>query len=270
MTDPIPEYESLSRRLSDKGRHVTQIERELASFAVETPSWGYGDSGTRFGVFSQRGRPRDVFEKIEDAAEVHRLTGAAPAVALHFPWDEVEDFGALRDHLSALGLRVGAINPNLFEDPDYRLGSLTNPDAGIRGKAVDHLLACVEIAAALGGDAQSLWLADGTNYAGQDDLRRRRRRLEDGLSAAVHEPARGPRAAPRIQALRAGVLRHRHRRLGLGGAALPATRAASPRAGRPRSPRAGRQRGADRRAARARGAGWADFTSTTASTPTTT
>ena len=182
MTDPIPEYESLSRRLSDKGRHVTQIERELASFAVETPSWGYGDSGTRFGVFPQPGRPRDVFEKIEDAAEVHRLTGAAPAVALHFPWDEVEDFGALRDHLSALGLRVGAINPNLFEDPDYRLGSLTNPDAGIRGKAVDHLLACVEIAAALGGDAQSLWLADGTNYAGQDDLRRRRRRLEDGLS----------------------------------------------------------------------------------------
>jgi L-rhamnose isomerase / sugar isomerase len=182
VTDPIPDYESLTRRLSDKGRDVTPIERELASFAVETPSWGYGDSGTRFGVFSQPGRPRDVFEKIEDAAEVHRLTGAAPAVALHFPWDEVEDFGALRDHLSALGLRVGAINPNLFEDPDYRLGSLSNPDAGIRAKAVDQLLACVEIAAALGGDAQSLWLADGTNYAGQDDLRRRRRRLEDGLS----------------------------------------------------------------------------------------
>jgi L-rhamnose isomerase / sugar isomerase len=182
VTDPIPEYESLTRRLSDKGRDVAQIERELASFAVETPSWGYGDSGTRFGVFPQPGRPHDVFEKIEDAAEVHRLTGAAPAVALHFPWDEVEDFGALRDHLSALGLRVGAINPNLFEDPDYRLGSLTNPDAGIRDKAADHLLTCVEIAAALGGDAQSLWLADGINYAGQDDLRRRRRRLEDGLS----------------------------------------------------------------------------------------
>jgi L-rhamnose isomerase / sugar isomerase len=182
VTDPTPEYESLTSRLSDKGRDVTQIERELASFAVETPSWGYGDSGTRFGVFPQPGRPRDVFEKIEDAAEVHRLTGAAPAVALHFPWDEVEDYGALRDHLSRLGLRVGAINPNLFEDPDYRLGSLTNPDGGIRSKAIDHLLACVEIAVALGGDAQSLWLADGTNYAGQDDLRARRRRLEDGLS----------------------------------------------------------------------------------------
>jgi L-rhamnose isomerase / sugar isomerase len=182
VTDPTPEYESLTSRLSDAGRDVMRIERELASFGVETPSWGYGDSGTRFGVFPQPGRPRDVFEKIEDAAEVHRLTGAAPAVALHFPWDTVEDFGALRDHLSRLGLRVGAINPNLFEDPDYRLGSLTNPDAGIRDKAVDHLLACVEIAVALGGDAQSLWLADGTNYAGQDDLRARRRRLEDGLT----------------------------------------------------------------------------------------
>ena len=181
MTDLTPEYESLTSRLAATGLDVARIERELAGFAVETPSWGYGDSGTRFGTFPQPGRPRDVFERVDDAAEVHRLTGAAPAVALHFPWDEVDDRGALRDHLSRLGLRVGAINPNLFEDPDYQLGSLTNPDARIRDKAVDHLLACVEIAVDLGGDAQSLWLADGTNYAGQDDLRARRRRLEDGL-----------------------------------------------------------------------------------------
>jgi len=182
VTDPTPEYESLTNRLTDKGLDVSRIERELASFAVETPSWGYGDSGTRFGTFPQPGRPRDVFERTEDAAEVHRLTGSAPAVALHFPWDEVDDYGALREHLGRLGLRVGAINPNLFQDPDYRLGSLTNPDERIRGKALDHLLDCVQIAIALGGDAQSLWLADGTNYAGQDDLRARRRRLEDGLS----------------------------------------------------------------------------------------
>ncbi|HEY1516961.1 MAG TPA: TIM barrel protein [Solirubrobacteraceae bacterium] len=181
MTDLTPEYESLTSRLGATGLDVARIERELAGFAVETPSWGYGDSGTRFGTFPQPGRPRDVFERIDDAAEVHRLTGAAPAVALHFPWDEVEDRGALRDHLSQLGLRVGAINPNLFQDEDYRLGSLTNPDARIRDKAVEHLLACVEIAVDLGGDVQSLWLADGTSYAGQDDLRARRRRLEDGL-----------------------------------------------------------------------------------------
>ncbi len=182
MTDLTPEYANLTSRLAGKGFDVAQIERALASFAVETPSWGYGDSGTRFGTFPQPGRPRDVFERIEDAAEVHRLTGAAPAVALHFPWDEVEDRVALRDHLSRLGLRVGAINPNLFQDHDYRLGSLTNPDARIRDRALEHLLACVEVAVELGGDAQSLWLADGTNYAGQDDLRARRRRLEDGLS----------------------------------------------------------------------------------------
>jgi L-rhamnose isomerase/sugar isomerase len=166
---------------------LKEIERALASFAVETPSWGYGDSGTRFGVFAQPGRPRDVFEKLEDAAEVHRLTGAAPAVALHFPWDQVDSLDDLRECLGRLGLRVGAINPNVFQDPDYRLGSLTNPDPRIRRKALDHMLECIEIASALGATAQSLWLADGTNYPGQDDLRIRRGRLEEGLSELYSE-----------------------------------------------------------------------------------
>ncbi|MGZ4254042.1 MAG: hypothetical protein ACXVR2_12405 [Solirubrobacteraceae bacterium] len=138
MRDFTREYDVLVDRLERGGRDVPGIERSLASLAVETPSWGYGDSGTRFGVFPQPGRPRDVFEKLEDAAEVHRLTGSAPAVALHFPWDQVEDLGALRDRLSGLGLRVGAVNPNLFQDPDYRLGSLCNADPGIRQKAIDH------------------------------------------------------------------------------------------------------------------------------------
>ena len=182
MRDFTREYDVLVDRLERGGRDVPGIERSLASLAVETPSWGYGDSGTRFGVFPQSGRPRDVFEKLEDAAEVHRLTGSAPAVALHFPWDQVEDLGALRDRLSELGLRVGAVNPNLFRDPDYRLGSLCNADPRIRQKAIDHLLECVQIATALGSTAQSLWLADGTNYPGQDDLRARRERLQGGLS----------------------------------------------------------------------------------------
>jgi L-rhamnose isomerase/sugar isomerase len=182
VRDFTREYEVLVDRLARGGRDVSGIERSLASFAVETPSWGYGDSGTRFGVFPQPGRPRDVFEKLEDAAEVHRLTASAPAVALHFPWDQVDDLGALRDRLRELGLRVGAVNPNLFQDPDYRLGSLCNPDAGIRRKALDHLVDCVRIATALGSTAQSLWLADGTNYPGQDDLRARRERLQGALS----------------------------------------------------------------------------------------
>jgi L-rhamnose isomerase / sugar isomerase len=144
---------------------------------IETPSWGYGDSGTRFATFQQAGRPRDVFERVDDAAQVHRLTGTAPAVALHFPWDRVDDLGALRAHAEAAGLRIGAVNPNLFQDADYKLGSITHPDAGVRRKATDHLLECVEIARAMGSTAQSLWFADGTNYAGQDDLRERRRRM---------------------------------------------------------------------------------------------
>jgi L-rhamnose isomerase / sugar isomerase len=176
------EYQLIAQRLSDRGHDVARIERALAVFTVETPSWGYGDSGTRFAVFPQPGRPRNVAERIADAAEVHRLTGTAPAVALHFPWDAVDDLSELSDHLHAAGLRAGAVNPNLFQDPDYRLGSITNPDAGIREKALRHLLECVTIAGELGATAQSLWLADGTNYLGQDDLRARRDRLEEGLA----------------------------------------------------------------------------------------
>jgi L-rhamnose isomerase/sugar isomerase len=175
---------------------------DLSHLVIETPSWGYGDSGTRFGVFPQPGRPRDVLEKIDDAAEVHRLTGTAGAVALHFPWDAVDDYDELRAHIDERGLRVGAVNPNLFQDPDYKLGALTHPDAAVREKAVAHMLECVEIATALGSTAMprasrsspqpappalSLWLADGTNYPGQDDLRERRRRLLDSLARVYAE-----------------------------------------------------------------------------------
>jgi L-rhamnose isomerase/sugar isomerase len=182
LTDIQSEYQPLARRLADSGHDVAAIERALAAFAVETPSWGYGDSGTRFGAFPQPGRPRNVCEKIADAAEVHRLTGTAPAVAFHFPWDAVDNLDELSDQLAESGLRPGAVNPNLFQDPDYKLGSITNPDPGIRRKAVEHLLECVQIATELGATAQSLWLADGTNYAGQDDLRDRRDRLQAGLA----------------------------------------------------------------------------------------
>jgi L-rhamnose isomerase/sugar isomerase len=157
------------------------VEQELSRLEIETPSWGYGDSGTRFATFPQPGRPRNAFERIDDAAEVHRLTAAAPAVALHFPWDRVEDIASLRVHAESRGVRIGAVNPNLFQESDYKLGSIANPDPAVRGRAVAHLLECVEIATELGSTAQSLWLADGVNYAGQDDLRERRERILECL-----------------------------------------------------------------------------------------
>jgi L-rhamnose isomerase / sugar isomerase len=174
-------YNQLARRLRDGGRDVEAVEAALAGLTIETPSWGYGDSGTRFATFRQPGRPRDVFERLDDAAEVHRLTGTAPAVALHFPWDAVDDLDALRAHAERLGLRIGAVNPNLFQDPAYRLGSIAHPDEHVRAKAVEHLLECIEIASRLGSGAQSLWFADGTNYPGQDDLASRRRHLLESL-----------------------------------------------------------------------------------------
>src|SRR4051795_9860780 len=150
MTDPTQDYDRLAARLSDRGADVASLERSLRELVIETPSWGYGDSGTRFGTFPQPGRPRDVFERVDDAAEVHRLTGTAGAVALHFPWDQVDDFGALREHIESRGLTVGAVNPNLFQDPDYKLGSITHPSARVREKAVAHLVECLGIASALG------------------------------------------------------------------------------------------------------------------------
>jgi L-rhamnose isomerase / sugar isomerase len=154
---------------------------QLRSLEIETPSWGYGNSGTRFHVYPWPGAARDVRERIADAALVHRLTGCCPSVALHIPWDAVDDYSELRGFAEGEGVRVGAINPNLFGDDDYRLGSLCHPDAAVRRKAVRHCLDCVEIADDVGSSIVSFWLPDGTNYAGQDDLRDRHARLVAGL-----------------------------------------------------------------------------------------
>jgi L-rhamnose isomerase/sugar isomerase len=153
----------------------------LKALEIETPSWGYGNSGTRFHVYPWPGAARDVHERIADAALVHRLTGCCPSVALHIPWDAVDDYGELRAFAEGQGIRLGAINPNLFGDDDYRLGSLCHPDPGVRAAAVRHCLECVEIAKEVGSPLVSLWVPDGTNYPGQDDLRSRHARLVEGL-----------------------------------------------------------------------------------------
>jgi L-rhamnose isomerase / sugar isomerase len=185
-------YDELAERLTGRGVDVAAAKGALKSQQIETPSWGYGDSGTRFKVFHAPGAARDVYEKIDDAGFIHELTGIAPSMALHIPWDYVEDWVALKQYAAERGIRLGAINPNLFQAEAYGLGSLCHPDPAVRQRAVDHMLDCVEIMRATGSRDLSLWLADGTNYPGQDDMRARKRRLETALRLVVGAlPARG-------------------------------------------------------------------------------
>ncbi|MEU3841270.1 L-rhamnose isomerase [Streptomyces sp. NPDC028635] len=172
---------------------LAAVKAALKTQAVETPSWAYGNSGTRFKVFAQAGVPRDPFEKLDDAAQVHAVTGVAPTVALHIPWDKVDDYAALAKHAEERGLKLGAINSNTFQDDDYRLGSICHPDAGVRRKAVDHLLECVDIMDATGSADLKLWFADGTNYPGQDDIRARQDRLAEGLAEVYERLGEGQR-----------------------------------------------------------------------------
>ncbi|MEU0676391.1 L-rhamnose isomerase [Streptomyces sp. NPDC006172] len=161
---------------------LAAVKAALKTQAVETPSWAYGNSGTRFKVFAQQGVPRTPQEKLDDAAKVHEFTGVAPTVALHIPWDKVEDYSALAKHAEDRGVALGTINSNTFQDDDYKLGSICHPDAGVRRKAVGHLLECVDIMDATGSTDLKLWFADGTNYPGQDDVRGRQDRLAEGLA----------------------------------------------------------------------------------------
>ncbi|PWH06265.1 L-rhamnose isomerase [Brachybacterium endophyticum] len=157
------------------------IARDLADFTIEVPSWGYGNSGTRFKVFATPGTPRDPYEKIADAAQTNAFTGAAPRVSLHYPWDRVEDFGALADYAREQGMSIGMINSNTFQDDAYKFGSLTHGDAAVRRQAIDHHLECLEVMRATGSKELKIWLADGTNYAGQDSIRARQDRLAESL-----------------------------------------------------------------------------------------
>ncbi len=159
------------------------ISGQLQHLAIEVPSWAYGNSGTRFKVFGSPGTPRTVEEKITDAATVHRFTGLAPSVALHIPWDLVDDFAALRRFAEDHGVRLGTINSNTFQDDDYKLGALTHHDLKVRQKAIDHHLECIDVMHATGSRDLKIWLADGTNYPGQGDFRSRQDWLAESLRA---------------------------------------------------------------------------------------
>jgi L-rhamnose isomerase/sugar isomerase len=173
--------------------NIDAVVENIQRFTVETPSWGYGDSGTRFKVFHWPGAARTLREKLADAAQVNKVTGVCPSVAIHIPWDKEDDWQAVKEYAHSLGLRIGSVNPNLFQEDIYRFGSLCHIDQKVRQRGIVHVLECIQIAQEVGSDILSLWLADGTNYPGQDDLRRRRHRLLDALQAIYAELPGGMR-----------------------------------------------------------------------------
>jgi L-rhamnose isomerase/sugar isomerase len=174
-------------------RDTGEVKTALRAQRIELPSWAFGNSGTRFKVFGQPGVPRTAFEKVDDAAQVHRFTGVAPSVAVHIPWDKVDDYQTLAEHARSNGVAIGTVNANVFQDDDYKLGSVASPDPAVRRKAVGHLLECVDIMDATGSRDLKLWFADGTNYPGQDDIQDRQERLAAALKQAYERLGRQQR-----------------------------------------------------------------------------
>jgi L-rhamnose isomerase/sugar isomerase len=192
MTTHHAAYELLAESLQTQGIDVAAVKAALKQQRIETPSWGYANSGTRFKAFSWPGAATTTRQKLDDAAIVHQLTGVAPSVAVHIPWDKPEDgdYAAMCEYAESRGITIGAVNPNVFQDDAYKLGSLGNPDPAIGEMALDHILECCEIMPKVKSKDLSLWFADGTNYAGQDSLRGRKRRFEQGLKLVYeHLPA---------------------------------------------------------------------------------
>jgi L-rhamnose isomerase / sugar isomerase len=172
---------------------MTGVKRHLRDQRIELPSWAFGNSGTRFKVFAQSGVPRDPYEKVADAAQVHAFTGVAPSVALHIPWDRVDDYADLAKHAADLGVALGTINANVFQDDDYKLGSVCHPDQRVRRKALAHLLECVDVMDVTGSRDLKLWFADGTNYPGQDSIRARQDRMAEALAEVYQRLGSGQR-----------------------------------------------------------------------------
>ncbi|HEY7431455.1 MAG TPA: L-rhamnose isomerase [Streptosporangiaceae bacterium] len=172
---------------------LTAVKNALAGQRIELPSWAFDNTKTRFKVFPQPGVPRTPQEKIGDAAQVHRFTGVAPSVAVHIPWDRVDDYAVLAGYARDQGVAVGTVNANVFQDNDYRLGSVCNPDPQIRRKAVAHLLECVDVMDATGSRDLKLWFADGTNYPGQDSIAARQDRLAEALDEVYRRLSPGQR-----------------------------------------------------------------------------
>lgn len=188
-------YELLAETLDAQGISVETIKDALKNQKIETASWAFANSGTRFKAFPHPGAATTTRQKIDDAATVQRLTGVAPTVALHIPWDKPEDgdYVAMNQYAHNQGIRLGAINSNVFQDNVYRLGSVSNPKTATRQLALDHILECCEIMTKVKSDNLKLWFADGTNYPGQDSLRGRKHRMEEALQTVYARLPEGSR-----------------------------------------------------------------------------
>ena len=171
------DFGALGRQLRRRGIDIEKIERQVAAFTVALPSWGAGRGGTRFAKFPFPGAPTNIHEKLEDCSVIQHLCRITPRVSPHFPWDFVSDYRALRQEAAALGLSFDAVNSNTFQDQpgqphSYATGSLTSTDRGAREQAIAHNIECINIGKELGSSAITVWLADGSNFPGQQDLTR--------------------------------------------------------------------------------------------------
>ena len=181
------DYAALGGQLARRQIDIDAVTARVSRFSVALPSWGVGTGGTRFARFPGNGEPRNIFEKLDDCAVIHRLTGATPTVSLHLPWDAASDVAALKEHARAVGLGFDAVNSNTFQDQSsqslsYKFGSLTHTDAAVRAQAVAHNLDCIRVGEILGSKALTLWIGDGANFPGQQNLSQAFERYLDSAS----------------------------------------------------------------------------------------
>jgi L-rhamnose isomerase/sugar isomerase len=179
------QFETLGNVLTDKGIDVNQAIEQLKQQVIELPSWAVGNSGTRYGVFREDGAARNIWDKIEDCAEIQRVVGVCPVMATHVLWDVTDDgrYGPVREYAAERGLKIGTVHPNTFMGQQFKLGSICSPDEAVRRSTIDHFVDCVRITREMGSKVIGIWLADGTNYPGQDHLRSRKQRMYEGLKA---------------------------------------------------------------------------------------
>lgn len=179
------QFELLGNVLTDKGMDVDGVVNALKKQVIELPSWAVGNSGTRYGVFREDGSARDIWDKIDDCSEIQRVVGVCSVMASHVLWDVTEDgrYEPVREYAAARDLTIGTVHPNTFMGQQFKLGSVCSPDESVRQSTVDHFIDCVRIAREMGSKVIGIWLADGTNYPGQDHLRSRKQRMFEGLKS---------------------------------------------------------------------------------------